>query len=326
MESYGIYWLIVLLAAACALGVCALVTRRMTQRAVAQSPPEGNFVDANGVRLHYTQHGLPNRAAVVLVHGNGAMAREMEISGLVQLLERDFHVFVFDRPGYGHSERPGGRSYTPQDQAEILLAALKPLAIERPIVLGHSWGTLVAEAMALSDPQALRALVLVSGYYTPTPRLDSVLLGAPAIPVLGALMRHTISPLLGRLLWPLMLWRIFAPAADVTERFRREYPVWMSLRPRQLLASAAEAGMMPLQAMKLKRREKDLRVPTMIVAGDKDRLVMTSWQSKALHERLPGTQLLLIFGAGHMVHHTETAQVAKAVHEAWNLSSMPQTA
>ena len=103
----------VLLAAACALGVCALVTRRMTQRAVAQYPPEGNFVDANGVRLHYTQHGLPNRAAVVLVHGNGAMAREMEISGLVQLLERDFHVFVFDRPGYGHSERLSGRSYTP---------------------------------------------------------------------------------------------------------------------------------------------------------------------------------------------------------------------
>ena len=325
IESYWTYWLIALLAAACALGVCALVTRRMTQRAVAQSPPEGKFVDANGVRLHYTQHGRPDRAAVVLVHGNGAMAREMQISGLVQLLERDFHVLVFDRPGYGHSERPTGRSYTPQDQAEIVLAALKKLAIERPIVLGHSWGTLVAEAMALSDPQAFRALVLVSGYYTPTPRLDSVLLGAPAIPVLGTLMRHTISPLLGRLLWPLMRWRIFAPAR-VTERFRREYPVWMSLRPRQLLASAAEAGMMPVQAMKLKRREKDLRVPTMIVAGDKDRLVMTSWHSKALHERLPGTHLQLVSGAGHMVHHTETAQVAKAVHEAWNMSSTPQPA
>jgi pimeloyl-ACP methyl ester carboxylesterase len=325
MQSYGIFWLIALLALACTLTVCALVTRRMTQRAVAQSPPEGNFVDAEGVRLHYTQHGPLNRPPVVLVHGNGAMAREMHISGLVQLLERDFHVLVFDRPGYGHSERPSGRSYTPQDQAEIVLAALKKLAIERPIVLGHSWGTLVAEAMALSEPQALRALVLVSGYYTPTPRLDSVLLGSPAIPILGTVMRYTISPLLGRLLWPLMLWRIFAPD-HVTERFRREYPVWMSLRPKQLLASAAEAAMMPVQAMKLKRREKDLRVPTMIVAGDKDRLVMTSWQSKALHDRLPETHLQLVHGAGHMVHHTETAQVAKAVHEAWNLSSTPQTA
>jgi hypothetical protein len=66
-ESYWTSWLIALLVAACVLGLCALVTRLMTQRAVAQSPPEGKFVDANGVRLHYTEHGLPNRAAVVLV-------------------------------------------------------------------------------------------------------------------------------------------------------------------------------------------------------------------------------------------------------------------
>jgi pimeloyl-ACP methyl ester carboxylesterase len=309
-----------LLLGAVALGVCAYVSRRMSRQALAQNPPQGRFVLADGVQLHYTEHGDPDRPPVVLVHGNGAMGREMAISGLVEVLVPSFRVLVFDRPGYGHSERPKARSYSPEAQATILLDALDTLGIERPIVLGHSWGAMVVQAMALAAPARLGAVVLVSGYYTATPRLDTLLLGAPAVPVLGPLMRHTVSPLIGRLLWPLMVRRIFAPRA-VTERFSREYPVWMSLRPSQLLASAAEAGMMPLQAVKLKRREHELAVPTVIVAGDKDFLVMTRWQSKRLHQRVPSTHLRVIPGAGHMVHHTATAAVAEAVHEAWRLSA-----
>jgi pimeloyl-ACP methyl ester carboxylesterase len=309
-----------LLAATVALGASAYVTRRMTRRAIEQSPPQGKFVEADGVRLHYTESGDPSRPAVILVHGNGAMGREMEISGLAERLASRYHVVVFDRPGYGHSERPTGRGYTPELQADILLAAVKALGIERPVVLGHSWGAMVALAMALAEPHRLRALVLVAGYYTATPRLDTLWLGAPAIPVLGTLMRHTVSPLLGRLLWPLMVKRIFAPAR-VTERFDREYPVGMSLRPGQLLASAAEAAMMPMQALRLRRRENELQVPTMIVAGDKDRLVMTSWQSQRLHDRLPQTCLRVVPGEGHMVHHTATERVVEAVDEAWHMSS-----
>jgi pimeloyl-ACP methyl ester carboxylesterase len=95
----------------------------------------------------------------------------------------------------------------------------------------------------------------------------------------------------------------------------------MSLRPGQLAASAAEAAMMTIQAMKLKRREESLDVPAVIVAGDKDRLVMTSWQSSRLHRRLPETRLRIVPDAGHMVHHTSPAEVMEGVYEAWHLSS-----
>ena len=97
-----------LLAAAVALGASAHVTQRMTRRALKQNPPHGKFVEADGVRLHYTEHGDSSGPTVILVHGNGAMAREMEISGLADRLAQKFHVVIFDRPGYGHSERPTG--------------------------------------------------------------------------------------------------------------------------------------------------------------------------------------------------------------------------
>ena len=55
----------------------------------------------------------------------------------------------------------------PSEQASLLLRALAHLGIERPVVVGHSWGALVALAMALESPEDVAGLVLLSGYYYP---------------------------------------------------------------------------------------------------------------------------------------------------------------
>jgi pimeloyl-ACP methyl ester carboxylesterase len=52
-------------------------------------------------------------------------------------------------------------------QADLIAAALKEMGVPRAIVLGHSWGTLVALALAVRYPQEVQALVLASGYYYP---------------------------------------------------------------------------------------------------------------------------------------------------------------
>jgi pimeloyl-ACP methyl ester carboxylesterase len=309
-----------LLGAAAVLGAAALATRYKTRQAEAENPPRGQFVDVDGVRLHYTMHGDATQPPLVLLHGNGAMGLEMEISGLVEHAARHFRVYVFDRPGYGHSERPAGHGYTPEAQARLFLQALQALEVRHPIVLGHSWGAMVALAMALEQPQALRALVLAAGYYTPSLRLDSPLMGVAALPVIGPLMRHTVSPLLSRLIWPLLVRRVFGPA-KVTEAFKQRYPVWMSLRPGTLQASAAEAGMMIWEGVKQRRREGALAVPTVVVAGQQDLLVLTPWQAQRLHARLPQTRLRVVPGAGHMLHHTHTAAVMEAIYESWHMST-----
>jgi pimeloyl-ACP methyl ester carboxylesterase len=315
-------WLWGLVAGAAALGACAAITREMTRRTLAANPPRGRFVAAGGMRLHYTEHGDASKPPLVLLHGNAMMARELELSGLVREAAREFRVLVFDRPGYGHSQRPAGHSYTPQAQAEILLAALRSLGVRNPVVLGHSWGALVAFAMALRAPNAVRGLVLVSGYYMPSLRLDTALLGLPAVPVLGTLMRHSVSPLLGRLLWPMQLRRMFAPQR-ASEAFRRDYPLWMSLRPGQLAASSAEMAMLPVEAARLQRHARELSVPAVLLAGEKDHQVMTFWQSGRLHRRLPASRLHVVPGAGHMVHHTDVADVLDAIHEASLMASGP---
>jgi pimeloyl-ACP methyl ester carboxylesterase len=323
-------WLAVAAGTAAALAACAWVVQRETRRAEQAFPPKGRFVAVQGVRLHFTVHGRDDAPqTLVMLHGNGSMGEELDLSGLVAQASERYRVVVFDRPGYGHSERPAGRRFGPQEQADLFRAALTRLGVEKPVVFGHSWGAMVALAMGLRHPDDVGALVLASGYYFPSLRLDVPFLASPAIPLLGRLMRHTVSPLIGRLLWPLSVRRMFAPAAP-TEAFRQGYPAWMSLRPSSLKASAAESAMMIPSAALLKKQYRELTVPAVLVAGARDKLLGTRWHSARLHDQLPVSWLRIVEDAGHMVHHVATGQVMTAIDQAaamvWNRAMLLRTA
>ena len=80
-------------------------------------------------------------------------------------------------------------------------------------------------------------MVLAAGYYFPTRRFDVWIAAAPAVPVLGEILRYTIAPLLGWLLAPLTIRSLFSPR-PVPERFKAEFPMSLALRPRHLRAAA----------------------------------------------------------------------------------------
>ena len=300
---------LLLLGTAAALAASALFVRAKTKAAERENPPEGRFITVRGVRLHYVERGQGD--PLVLLHGNGAMVRDFATSGLLDRAARSYRVVVFDRPGYGHSARPRRKIWTAAAQAELIYDALRKLGIENPIVLGHSWGVFVALRLALAHPEYVRSLILLSGYYYPTPRLDVTLLSPPAIPIIGDLMRYTVAPLIGRLIWPLMLKRIFSPT-PVPQHFR-DFPAWMGLRPSQLRASAEETAMMIPTALALAAHHRELRMPVMIMDGADDRLLDAQLHSGGLHRELPQSDLWLVPGAGHMVHHSVPDEVLAAI-------------
>src|SRR3954447_1984415 len=309
VDSWLLIALLVVAAAFAVAAVHAVVQARAAER---ETPPIGRFLDVDGVRLHYIEQGQGD--PVVLIHGNGALIQDFTVSGLVDGLSRHHRVIVFDRPGFGYSTRPRSRIWMPTAQADLLQKALDQLGVDRPVVLGHSWGTLVAVALALQVPSRLRGLVLASGYYFPTARLDVPLLSAPAIPVIGDVMRYTVSPLLGRLLWPRIVRRLFEPA-PVPERFERLFPKGMTLRPSQLRASAAETALLVPAATEMQSRYRELRLPVLIVTGGDDKIIDAGRQSRRLHDELPGSGFIALPGLGHMVHHLAPDSVMRAVEQ-----------
>ena len=299
--------------AALALAASAAYVQRRSARAERAHPPLGRFITIDGVSLHYLDEG--DGPPLVLLHGLGSMVEDFVLSGLVREASKRYRVIAIDRPGYGHSERPRRFRFGAAAQAGLVRKALQALDVHRPIVLGHSWGTLVAVALALDYPEVPRSLVLASGLYFPSARLDAPLMGAPGLPLIGDLLSRTLSPLAGRALWPGFLRLIFGPA-PVPPAFAAAFPAWLALRPGQLRAVGEDALATLGATLRAARRYRELNLPVVMVAGERDRYVSTRAHSARLHRLLPSSRLLLSPHAGHMVHHADLPLVLSAVDSA----------
>jgi pimeloyl-ACP methyl ester carboxylesterase len=313
MELFGIaqhtlMWQVLLLVAV-VLVILAIVNHTAARRAERQNPPKGSFIEVDGVRLHYSDRGTGR--PVVLIHGNLVTGDDYNTSGVAERLLGTCRVILFDRPGYGYSGRPRWRPWGPMGQAELLHKVLRELGVEQPVLVGHSWGTLVALAYAIRHRFDTAGLVLLSGYYFPTFRLDALMVAPGAVPVLGDILRYTISPIFGWMTMPITKLMMFAPK-PVTARFDAEYCTAMALRPIQIRATCVDGALMVPSTINLRTHYGELLLPVTIMAGDGDNVV-SHRMAERLHSAIPGSTLRIVQGAGHMVHHVASERVADAI-------------
>ncbi|WP_436910768.1 alpha/beta fold hydrolase [Halosimplex marinum] len=117
---------------------------------------ERGFVEANGIELHYCRTGGSGPPFVVS-HGftdDGYCRLD-----LARELEGDFDVVLYDARGHGRSDAPD-EAYGPSERAADLLGLLDALALEDPILFGHSMGADTVTMAAARRPDRPRAVVL----------------------------------------------------------------------------------------------------------------------------------------------------------------------
>lgn len=297
-------------AAAAMLAATAGWVALRAKRAMRNDPQSGTFIDIDGARIHYIDRGLG--PVIVLLHGNGLRLEDFVAAGMIDRLAKDHRVIAFDRPGFGHSDRPRKQLWTPDAQAALLHKALKQLGVSEAIIVGHSWATLVAIALTLREQTAVRRLVLISGYYFADARLDVLMAAPAAIPVIGDAMRYTVSAIFTRLMLGRSIKAMFSPK-PVPTGFLPVLSREMLVRPLQIRADAEDAAFMIPAARELSKRYSEIIVPVVIFAGEDDKVVSPDKQARKLHAQLSGSELHVIPGEGHMVHYGQLDKVIAAV-------------
>lgn len=153
------------------------------------------------------------------------------------------------------------------------------------------------------------------GYFYPTWRLDSLLAAAPAAPLLGDVLRHTVTALSVRATLESLAAAMFAPRAvppDFLPRLSRE----MLVRPSQLRGTFEDGSVMRAQARATAARHGQLRrLPLTLVTGDADMVVDGGAHAVRLHRELLDSRLIELAGVGHMTHHADPQAVVEAVKE-----------
>jgi pimeloyl-ACP methyl ester carboxylesterase len=299
----------------------AALANWLGRRSERAHPPIGDFIDVDGVLLHYVDVGEGD--PVVLLHGNGSMLQDPYL-GIVDLLASKHRVILFDRPGFGYSERPRDTTWTPEAQMELISRALGALGVEKPVLYGHSWGACLVVTYALRRPEELRGVVAASGYYYPTRRLDAALAELLVAPVIGPIVRNTIFPLLGAVTGTAIVKALFSP--NPIPSTYAEFPAGLALRPAQLRAAAEDGTILRNWALRTSPHYGEIRVPVVIVAGDGDKAVDHRAHAMRLHRDIPGSRLRIWADTGHMVHHARPHEVVDAIEEVFAMADQRQPA
>jgi pimeloyl-ACP methyl ester carboxylesterase len=252
---------------------------------------------------------------IVLIHGAMTTSHDWLASPVFSEMTEAHRVTVIDRPGHGLSDRL--RFATPREQADQIADGLGMLGIRRATIAAHSYGALVALAMASRHPELVGELVLVAPLAYPEPRLlEHSMLTPRSIPFFGPqFARFAEFTQFERPMVELLHQIMFAPA-QVPAAWKDSYPFPMILNAKTIVAEAEDsASMLPMSpAGTIDMRS--IKVPAQVLTGTSDRVVEDERQAKALARQLPFGSLVEIEGAGHMLHHSHPDLVTRALRAA----------
>jgi 2-hydroxy-6-oxonona-2,4-dienedioate hydrolase len=257
------------------------VTRLLFWRRKRVEALQTRWIVINGCRLHTRlQIKVASRARppIVLVHGLSMSSRYL-MPTAERLAER-YCVYVPDLPGFGKSDKPRHALNVPQ-LADVLLAWMDEMQLDTPVLLGNSLGCQIILELAARNP--LRAAGLI--------------LAGPTVDPLG----RSVVRLLLRTAWDAL----------------HEPPTLLAVAVYDYLHAGLRRTWRTLQHTVSDPVESKLHLvsaPTLIVRGDRDRIVPQSWV-ETMHQKLPNSRLHILPQGAHGINFSEPDELASLVDE-----------
>lgn len=220
-----------------------------------------------------------NGPPLVLLHGLGCSRRYF--APLHRELRTSFTLYTPDFPGHGRSSKPAHRMWRLRELTDIVSKLIPALALERPVVAGHSLGGGVAVDLARRYPGCTRGLALLA----PT-----------GVPITPSLPVQILRIMIDALHEPLRLYPLVVPA-------------YLVAGPRRILRLATDqARYGPVQGL------QQIDVPILILRGHRDPIVTLGQIGELLREN-SAASYQEVPGAAHAHNVSHPAVVAQALRQ-----------
>ena len=251
------------------------------------------FIETQGTRLFVSSFGSGDHTALALGGWIGSGEMWLPVLGL---LSRRWRTVTFDQRGSGTSHVLNNRDITRDAWVDDVFAVMDAQGIERCLVMSDSSGCFPAVLAAHKHPERFTGLVLVGG--------------APRMPLdwtrrLFALgLRFAPRPILREFA------RMCLPEDETGHVRRWLWDICVRADPRNAIRL-----LKILDGFDLKEVAPKLLTPTLIVHGSKD-LIQPLSDGKALASLIPGSDLVVMEGKGHVPMMSSPEEVASII-EKW---------
>ena len=236
-------------------------------------------INVNGINFHFEDYGAGD-PTLVFLHYWGGTSRTWD--NVIKALKSDVRSVAFDARGWGKSDRPES-GYDIVSMANDVEAAIAALELKKYVLVGHSMGGKVAQLLASRQPAGLSGLVLVA----PSPAQGKLLPDDIREGMKGA----------------------YAVAESTTwtiDNVLAELPLSQPLR-RQIIEDSVGGATAAKHSWPAGGISEDvsadlgrINVPVLVIGGEKDKVDGIELLENVVVPSLPGAQLTVIPGVGHL--------------------------
>jgi pimeloyl-ACP methyl ester carboxylesterase len=269
--------------------------------------PPSMFVDVARLQAHVRDEGpRDDPMPIVLLHGTSDSLHTW--GGWTEVLARERRVIRVDLPGFGLTGPSPDGDYRVERYVQFLGTLLDALGVRRCVLGGNSFGGWVSWETALAQPERVRALILVDAAGYPI-ESQSVPIGFRIARMPG--LNRAMQSILPRGLIESSVRNTYGDPSRVTpELVDRYYELTLREGNRAALAQRFAAG----RWAKDPGRVRQLRQPTLILWGGRDRLIPLRY-GEQFERDIAGSRLVVFPELGHVPQEEDPAATVAAVSQ-----------
>ena len=272
-------------------------------------PAVGTILNLNGLQMHGYVEGDGSQD-IVFIHGAFINLRDW-VFATRSLSKLDSRLIYIDRPGFGYSERNENK-WDAERQADLARLYVKNIHGKNLILVGHSWGAMVAMAWAAKFPEEVKGVVSIAGLNMPFSGVSKLANDTGLLRLAYELYFTSVAKRANSGSIEKFAGRMFQPQ-DIPSGYLDYVGSDLSRRRSTIKANKGDL-LITSQALEQNYTSYGrIEMPVEIIHGNEDFLLPFKSQAVAFNKAIPNSRLHILPNVGHMAHHFALKELSNSI-------------